>query len=92
MDTLSGETMSKVFSSPSEKGSILQGKNLLPLGANSFLVELTPFQKGIVVQLNKQESLRLSPSVVMAKHLTSVFTSLKYYPAIQTIEVQSIMR
>ena len=28
---------------PSEKGSVLKGKNLLP---NSFLLEQTPFQKG----------------------------------------------
>ena len=27
-------------------GSTLKGKNLLPLGANSFLSELSPFQKG----------------------------------------------
>ena len=31
---------------PSEKGSRLLGKNLLPLGANSFLIALTPFQTG----------------------------------------------
>ena len=28
---------------PSEKGFILKGKNLLPLGATSFLSEETPF-------------------------------------------------
>ena len=39
--------MSKVFS-PSEMGSSLQEKNLLPAGANSFLVEQTPFQEGSV--------------------------------------------
>ena len=27
------------FQAPSEKGSTLKGKNLLPLGANSFLLE-----------------------------------------------------
>ena len=31
--------MSKLFFSPSEKGSTLKGKNLLPMGANSFLLE-----------------------------------------------------
>ena len=35
------------FCFPSEKGSTLKGKNLLPLGANSFLLELNPFQKGL---------------------------------------------
>ena len=29
-----------------EKGSSLKGKNLLPMGANSFLFEKTPIQKG----------------------------------------------
>ena len=29
-----------------KKGSALKGKNLLPKGANSFLLEQTPFQKG----------------------------------------------
>ena len=40
MDTLSREfTLSKLFSLPSERGSTLRGKNLLPRGANSFLLE-----------------------------------------------------
>ena len=30
---------------PSEKGCTLKGKNLLPRGENSFLLEYTPFQK-----------------------------------------------
>ena len=29
-----------------EKGSTLKGKNLFPKGANSFLLEMTTFQKG----------------------------------------------
>ena len=32
-------TVSNLFLSPSEKGSILKGKNLLPMGANSFLLK-----------------------------------------------------
>ena len=40
MDTFSEEaTPSKLFCIPSEKGSTLKGKNLLPMGANSFLLE-----------------------------------------------------
>ena len=47
-DTLWGEvTLSKLFSFPYEKESTLKEKNLLPLGANSFLLEWTPFQKGL---------------------------------------------
>ena len=41
--------------SHSEKRSTLKGKNLLPLGANSFLLEHTSFQKRLVVQESKQE-------------------------------------
>ena len=37
MDTLSGAaTLTKLFCVPSEKGSNLKVKNLIPLGANSF--------------------------------------------------------
>ena len=32
-------TQSNCFYCPSEKGSPLKGKNLLPMGANSFLIE-----------------------------------------------------
>ena len=49
---------------PSEKGSFLKGKNLLPRGVNSFLLEkipfradpflLDPFQKGLGIQESKQ--------------------------------------
>ena len=39
----------------SEKWSILKGKNLLPVGANSFLLEKTPFQKVLDMQESKQE-------------------------------------
>ena len=34
-----GNSVAKLFSFPSEKGSTLKGKNLLPVGANSFLIE-----------------------------------------------------
>ena len=40
MDTLSRDvTLSKLFYLPSENASTLNGKNLLHLGANSFLLE-----------------------------------------------------
>ena len=47
------QPLSNLFYFPSEKGSSLKGKNLLPLGANSFLLEQIPFEKG--VQERKQE-------------------------------------
>ena len=33
------ETLTKLILLPSEKGSTLKGKNLLPKGANSFLLK-----------------------------------------------------
>ena len=58
--TFWGDTSVKLFCSG--KGSILKGKNLLPLGANSFVLEYIPFQKGLCVQESKQEVQKLSPS------------------------------
>ena len=52
MDTLSGKaTQLDLSGIPSEKVSTLKGKNLLPLGANSSLLENTPFQKEFEVQI-----------------------------------------
>ena len=47
------------FCFPSEKRSTLKGRNLLPLGANFFLLEKTPFQKGIGVLESKQEVMKV---------------------------------
>ena len=56
IDTLIREaTLSNCFCLPSEMGSTLKGKNLLPLGPDSFLLEQTPFWKGLRVQKSKQE-------------------------------------
>ena len=41
------ETLSKLFCLLSEKGSSLKGKNLLPLRANSFLLEKTSFSERV---------------------------------------------
>ena len=38
--------LSELFQLPSEKGSTIKGKNLLPFGANSFLLELNSLKKG----------------------------------------------
>ena len=50
-----GHNSVRYFVPSSGKGSAPEGKNLLPLGANSFLLEQIPFQKGINVQENKQK-------------------------------------
>ena len=42
----------------SKKGSTLKGKNLLPLGVISLLLEKTPFQKGLDVQESKHEVIK----------------------------------
>ena len=60
MDTLSGEaTLSKLFCLPSGKGSSLKGKNLLPGGANSFLLEYTPFRRGLMFWNANRKSKKL---------------------------------
>ena len=58
MDTFSRETtLSKLFFLPSEKGSTLNGKNLLPL----FLFRVDPFQKGFTCRKANRKSQKLSP-------------------------------
>ena len=55
MDTLSmAATLLKSFWLSSINGSTLKGKNLLPLGANSFLLEETHFLKELDVQGSKE--------------------------------------
>ena len=68
MDTLSWETtLSKFFWLPSEKGSTLKGKSLLPMGANSFLLEQIHLQKGLVEQKSKQKIMKVVSLVKMAE-------------------------
>ena len=67
----------------SEKGCTIKGKNLLPAGANSFLLELIPFKKSLGLQDNKQESQKLSPLYIMVENLRSVFSDLEY--KVQTV-------
>ena len=54
--TLSGEGNSVKNGSYLEKGSTLKGKNLLPLGANSFLLKWTVLEKGIGMENEQTES------------------------------------
>ena len=56
MVTLSGEIiLSRLLCLPSEKGFSLKGNNLLPLGANYFLLEETPYQRGFGHRESKQD-------------------------------------
>ena len=47
--------MSELFLALSEKGSTLKEKNLLPLGANSLLLEKSPFQKSFGMKYHAYE-------------------------------------
>ena len=68
MNTLSGDAgMLKLFCLPSEKGSTLKGKNLLHQGANSFLLELNPFQKGGMLESNHEVRKRAKPHFLQHK-------------------------
>ena len=50
-----GQICRYCFTSFFEKGITLKGKNLLPLGTNSFLLKRTPYQNRKGVQKSKQE-------------------------------------
>ena len=73
MNTLSRETtLTKLILLPSEKRSSLKDKNLLPMGANSILLEKTSFQKRICVQESKQEAIKnCLPCQKMAENVPS---------------------
>ena len=61
IDTFSGRevSLSNLFCLPSEKEPTLNGKNLLPMGASSFFLELVPFQKGVDVQQANRKTQKL---------------------------------
>ena len=61
---------------PAEKWSTLQGKNLLPKGAKSFLVEW-PFQKWLVLLESKQEGTKDVFLAKIAENLPCVSSFLK---------------
>ena len=79
MDTISREvTLSKLICFPSEKGSSLKGKTLLPRGANSFFLEKIPFQKWLGVQESKQEVSKIVSLVKRGQKLPSVLSPLRW--------------
>ena len=53
-NSFKGGNSSDIILPPSEKECTIKGKNLLLLGANSFLLEYTSFQKGFGVYNRKQ--------------------------------------
>ena len=79
MDTPSEEiTLDKLcFTSLLEKGSTLKGENLLPLGANSLLLEWTSFQKGFAVWETKQEVTGLFPLLKLCQVYPVTLTCAK---------------
>ena len=85
IDPFSGVVpLPKQFSLPSEKDCALKGKNLLPvgansLGANSFLLEQTPFQKETDVHESKQEVTDIVSLEKWWKTLPWVSDAIHYY-------------
>ena len=61
IDTHSGEATVKIVLLPSEKGSTLKGKNLLPLGVNSFLFRVDPLSEGDWCAKTQKKKQKLSP-------------------------------
>ena len=70
---------------PSKKESTQKGKNLLPRGANSFLLELTPFQKGgkKIDKAASPESVSIPPQDRILS--VSVKNMISVHPCISTI-------
>ena len=54
-----GDQSDKWILLPSEKGPTLKGKNLLPIGANSFLLEEIPFRSELVCRNANRKSQKL---------------------------------
>ena len=65
---------------PFGKGSTLNGKNWLPIGANSFLLELTPFRKEFFVQESKLEATKAHSLVKMTDNLPGASSPLRSSP------------
>ena len=70
MITLSREVTVFIYFIPFRKGVYSNGKNLLPWGANSFLLEQTPFQKGLGVLGGKQEVTKVISLLHKSWHMT----------------------
>ena len=77
-----------------KKGSTLKGKNLLPLGANSFLLKRTPFRKGLVLSKNTNEVTRLSPLLSTAEnlHVPGMRSAMQLTPHCFTLDPSSFWR
>ena len=56
----------------SEKGSPLKGKDLLPVGANPFLLEYTPFKQWFCAQECSHEVTKVVSPIKMSENLPSV--------------------
>ena len=67
-------------------------KEFAPLGANSFRLELSPFQKGIGEQEIKQEVTKLSPMSQIEENLPSVSSSLEHCTSIQNGNIMTSCR
>ena len=57
--TFSGGKSVKLFLTPFGKGVYSKGKNLLPMGANSFLLEQIPFRRGLMCRKANRKSQKL---------------------------------
>ena len=68
--------MTTCFCLPSEKGSTLKEKNLIPQAANSFLLVHTHFSKRLGVRKVKQEVKKVVSLAKMAENLPSVCSPL----------------
>ena len=96
---LAEATMSKLFCFPSEKGSTLKEKNLLPMGSKFFPIRVDLFSEGTYEQesilfvlrfygpVNLLGSCRARP-VYLTAHLLGRLGPLSCYPVLRTFFCQ----
>ena len=73
---LGAVTLSKLFLPPSEKGYTFKRKNLLPRGANSFLLKKTTFQNGTRALESKQKVTEVISLIQMVENLPSLYSPI----------------
>ena len=70
------QLQSELLLHPSEKGSSLKGKNLPQMGADSFLLEKTPFSRDLACRKANRKSQKVVSLVKMVENISRVSSLL----------------
>ena len=84
VETLSREATVKIVFLPIEKWSTQKGKNLLPLGANSFLSEKIPFIRNLMSRKENGEVTKVVSLVKMASLTRCIKSTYGLGPVVQS--------